>query len=186
MLCDDQSRPVKRIDCRKLCADDGCWLAPRTLAGAWDWSLCGTSPCSKRLWQIVGGYRDKYSYTCQDMDFWMRALTAGAKGIYTGDTIYNWCRSPSGMNASVPTDVWRRVRTDNTAFFERYAAWRVAVKWLSEAQRWERFRPYAWNMIRRGILHPRLLVLASLPAAFYPLYFHWRNRRVRAAGQMRR
>jgi glycosyltransferase involved in cell wall biosynthesis len=47
-----------------------------------DWKLLGTSPCKKATWEKVGGYNLKYSYSVQDVDFWIRVITSGSKGFY--------------------------------------------------------------------------------------------------------
>lgn len=67
---------------------------------AMDWKLLGTSPCRKIVWERVGGYSLKYSYSVQDVDFWIRVLKTGNKGLYLEDTIYLWNRSLNGMNST--------------------------------------------------------------------------------------
>jgi glycosyltransferase involved in cell wall biosynthesis len=64
-----------------------------------DWKLLGTSPCKKSTWQKVGCYALKYSYSVQDVDFWIRVIMGNSKGLYLGEPIYNWNKSSSGMNA---------------------------------------------------------------------------------------
>ena len=86
------------VDCRHL-VDGAGWLDPHKLATYW--RLMGQSPCRKSTWQKVGGYRGRYSYDYQDVDFWMRVVGSGARGIYVPETIYKWYRSVNGMNAAM-------------------------------------------------------------------------------------
>jgi glycosyltransferase involved in cell wall biosynthesis len=65
---------------------------------AMDWKLLGTSPCRKIVWERVGGYSLKYSYSVQDVDFWINVLQSGSKGLYLNNLIYIWNRSATGMN----------------------------------------------------------------------------------------
>jgi glycosyltransferase involved in cell wall biosynthesis len=65
------------------------------------WTLLGTSPCRRSTWAAVDGYAQKYSYSVQDMDFWIRVLDQGYKGIYIDHFIYTWNRSANGMNQNI-------------------------------------------------------------------------------------
>jgi glycosyltransferase involved in cell wall biosynthesis len=65
-----------------------------------DWKLLGTSPCKKAAWEKVGGYNLKYSYSVQDVDFWIRVITSGNQGFYLSKPIYTWNKSVTGMNMS--------------------------------------------------------------------------------------
>lgn len=83
------------------------------------WTLLGTSPCKKKIWKKVNGYTHKYSNDFQDVDFWMRVISAGGKGYYLNATIYVWNRSETGMNSNQPLqkiiDLW----ADNLAFYDK-------------------------------------------------------------------
>jgi len=84
-------------DCSGLTDGNG-RLSPVNLTRKW--SLLGTSPFKKALWQRIGGYSKEFSNTCQDVDFFQRALLSGAIGYYTSSAIYNWNRNLSGMNST--------------------------------------------------------------------------------------
>ncbi|WP_316832728.1 glycosyltransferase family A protein [Pedobacter aquatilis] len=62
------------------------------------WKLLGTSPCRKSVWKEIGGYSLEFSYSVQDVDFWIRVLQAGFNGMYLNAPIYVWNRSAGGMN----------------------------------------------------------------------------------------
>jgi glycosyltransferase involved in cell wall biosynthesis len=89
----------EEMDCSVLTTKDGL-LSPSKLALAW--ILIGTSPMKKSFFKKNNGYSIKYSNSCQDVDFWMRALLLEPtpKGYYTNNCIYNWYRSETGMNNS--------------------------------------------------------------------------------------
>jgi glycosyltransferase involved in cell wall biosynthesis len=81
------------------------------------WILLGTSPCKKRTWEKAGGYRLKYSYSVQDMDFWIRVLMSGARGIYLEHPIYIWKRASTGMNAHIDNRAIAELLDDHWNFF---------------------------------------------------------------------
>ncbi len=66
-----------------------------------NWLVLGTSPFTKRIWEQIGGYNQKYSYTCQDFDFFVRCLKSQSTFCYVNSVIYKWNRNSSGMNNSL-------------------------------------------------------------------------------------
>jgi glycosyltransferase involved in cell wall biosynthesis len=85
------------IDCSQI-TDDNNEINPGRLMN--NWILLGMTPYRKSIWEKVGGYSMVYSYTCQDVDFQMRSQMAGARFQYLDRVIYNYFRSPSGVNSS--------------------------------------------------------------------------------------
>jgi len=84
------------VDTLELSNSDG-WLIPKCLMNKW--IMLGHSPCRKRVWEAIGGYRQCYSYDFQDGDFWMRAMDHGFRGKHTSAVIYQWNQADSGMCA---------------------------------------------------------------------------------------
>ena len=112
----DEGRDVL-IKTDKLIGVDGCFN-PEPLTHFW--CLHGSSPCHTSLWRRIGGYRAEYSFGHQDMDFWMRAFVAGAQGVYANAVIYEWFRSPHGMNCKAPGDRQYRIMEANILFYDRF------------------------------------------------------------------
>ncbi len=96
-LCDLDQNKEKTIDCSLLTDKNGV-LSPSLLAN--NWKLLGSSPCKKSLWTKIGGYSLEFSNTANDVDFWQRAILAGAKGYFVNANIYNWNRSITGLNSA--------------------------------------------------------------------------------------
>jgi glycosyltransferase involved in cell wall biosynthesis len=115
--CDVERGLREEIDCSRLAR--GGRLAPEVLA-AGEWIFYGGSPCRRRVWQAVGGYRPEHSYDTQDLDFWMRVMERGFTGRYVAGPIYCWHRSASGMNARTSPASWVRTRARNAAFYDRF------------------------------------------------------------------
>ena len=85
------------IDCSLIANEKG-YLSPNLLAE--NWILLGTSPFKKSMWKKINGYSLEFSNTCQDVDFWQRALLSGANGRYINRAIYTWNFFSSNMNSS--------------------------------------------------------------------------------------
>lgn len=110
-------------DCSVLTDDHG-FLDPRKYA--LNCILYGGSPFKRSMWRRVGGYRHTLN-GWEDVDFWMRAMTIGAKGIYVPHVIYEWHRSGRGVNATVPRHrVWE-THLRNRQFHRKYGDWAARV-----------------------------------------------------------
>ncbi len=67
-----------------------------------NWILLGTSPIRKRLWKSIHGYDESpwLTNSVQDIDFFQRALAAGARGRHLPGILYEWRIRDGGMNAT--------------------------------------------------------------------------------------
>ncbi|MFH1791254.1 MAG: glycosyltransferase family 2 protein [Candidatus Omnitrophota bacterium] len=159
------------VDCGVL-SDGSGFLDPRQLTNRL-WRLYGGSPCRKALWERLGGYRQPYSYTTQDMDFWMRALISGAKGYYVNETIYEWNRSETGMNSSAPVSAWLSLMyADNSAFMDMFSGdseWRdKAIGTCLRFRDFDTAKEIARRRIKQGRFKPLVFALSIIPTR--PLY----------------
>ena len=111
---------TEEIRCCKKLTDDNNLLNPQKLSFP-EWTLLGTSPCKKELWQRIDGYNLAFTNTCQDVDFWMRATIAGGCGVYISKIIYNWHLSKSGMNHAVPIEELNLMKLFNYLFFLKFS-----------------------------------------------------------------
>ena len=60
--------------------------------------------------------------SCQDVDFWQRAILADARGYYINVEIYTWNRFNKGMNASLSNRIaYDNCNYKNIEFFIRYS-----------------------------------------------------------------
>jgi glycosyltransferase involved in cell wall biosynthesis len=84
------------------------------------WILMGQSACAKSLWTRVGGYKDKFANSVQDVDFWRRAMMIGFEGRYLPELVYEWFRSDQGMNESVKEADYVELRLDSLAFYQKF------------------------------------------------------------------
>jgi len=112
------------VDCSVLTDGNG-WLDPHRYAVNYIF-YCG-SPFRKAMWAKVGGYRSALD-GWEDVDLWMRAMTAGARGVYLPHVIYEWNRSGQGVNATVPLHIIWETHLRNRRFHEKFGDWAVTVE----------------------------------------------------------
>lgn len=104
------------VDCSEI-ATDG-YLDATKLAKKW--ILLGTSPCKKSLWEKVGGYDINFSYTLQDVDFWMQSVNLDCIGKHLPEMIYVWERKPTGLNSNFPWSVYDDLKIKNESFYKKF------------------------------------------------------------------
>lgn len=109
--------PDEFVSCQALSDKTG-KLNPFVLAR--NWTLLGSSPCKKSLWEKTGGYSAAFSNTVQDVDFWRRAILAGANGHYSNAVLYHWHRTSSGMNQQVKESDYLALRIQSLPFYDAY------------------------------------------------------------------
>jgi len=109
----------KIMDCSVIADDQGWLVGQRFAAGT---MFHGTTPCRRSTWQRVGGYKGSL-YGWQDVEFWMRVIASGARGLYVNKVLYNWYRSSKGVNASTPQFRLWEVNLDNRIFHQKFGDW---------------------------------------------------------------
>jgi len=171
-----ESQERKVVDCRELCGDDG-YLDPRRITD--NWILLGTGPCRKSAWQRIGGYAEAYSHGPQDVDFFLRLLTSGAKGIYVDEVIYHWHRSQRGMNSTQAGDAFRRVFLANLDFVDKFwdgNATRHHMLWTSlQRGDFATARNMARQLVGRRQLTATTLAVAALPSGITRKLYRLKN-----------
>ena len=89
--------------------------------------LLGASPYTKSLLIKIGGYRQALD-GWEDMDFWMRAMVAGAKGLYLPHVIYEWHRRGQGVNSAVPLSRIWETHLRNHRFHKQFGHWELTAE----------------------------------------------------------
>lgn len=114
-----QGNDSKIVNTSVLC-NDNMELDGQKLAK--NWILLGTSPFKRSLWESINGYdEDKWvTNSVQDIDFFMRAMTAGKTGRYLPETIYQWNDSFDSMNKQVKSEAYCYLNLKNQDFLRQY------------------------------------------------------------------
>jgi glycosyltransferase involved in cell wall biosynthesis len=113
LLRDIDSEETKLVDCSTIATASKIDITKL----ATEWKLLGTSPCKKTVWQKVQGYDLKYSYSVQDVDFWIRVLLDKHQGVYLDKPIYVWNKSATGMNTNFDRMAMVKLLEDHPEFY---------------------------------------------------------------------
>lgn len=135
----------KIMDCSVL-ADDRGWLIGRRFAEGK--MFHGTAPCRRSTWQQVGGYKASL-LGWQDVEFWMRVIASGARGLYVHSVLYEWYRTSKGVNASTPQFRLWQVNLENRRFHEKFGDWNMTCEGFLHYASLEFADPRARQLMRR-------------------------------------
>jgi glycosyltransferase involved in cell wall biosynthesis len=113
-LINVQSGEKELIDCSTIATQNQIDINKLAI----EWTLLGTSPCKKTTWESVGGYALKYSYSVQDVDFWIRVLKKGNKGFYLNEPVYTWYKSATGMNMTFKSLETTKLMAEHRDFYQ--------------------------------------------------------------------
>ena len=114
---DLQTGTESLVDCSVLCGPHH-FLEPTKFLERW--ILLGTSPCRRSAWLEIGGHPEVLSYGLHDVGFFMSLLANGHRGYYVAETIYEWNKSPTGVNSCALEDRNFRLILNNLKFFDKY------------------------------------------------------------------
>jgi len=111
-----ETRITKSINCLEISSNDQ--IDPVKLLN--NWIFFGQSPCRKILWETIAGYSSEFSYTLQDMDFWLKVFEKNLRGIYVNEFLYNWHVSQTGMNSSVKQFDVNLIKFRHSSFYLKH------------------------------------------------------------------
>jgi glycosyltransferase involved in cell wall biosynthesis len=105
------------VSCAELA--DGTGLLKGELL-ARNWRLLGQLPYKRHLWERIGGFKEEFSRTYEDVVFWRDAILADMQGLYVNQVLYVWHRSEQGKNASLDEHAFLPVRIHGLPFYDRF------------------------------------------------------------------
>lgn len=81
----------------------------------------GCSPFKKDMWKRIGGYNAELSKGgVEDIDFWRRAVMAGAKGYHINEFLYQWNRKSTGNNSNIDEAKYMLHRKNMLPYYDTY------------------------------------------------------------------
>lgn len=112
-------------------------LRPRCFSLSTNWTLLGTAPLRRSLWQEVGGIDPSMGKEdLHDVDFWIRAMSLPCKFYRVSDVIYTW-RKYLGNNSGFVTPMsWYRLAQKHSAVYKSIGLESRALELLLLGSKW--------------------------------------------------
>ncbi len=159
-------------------------LRSRRFSLSSNWTLIGTAPLRKSLWEAVGysdptlGVEDLH-----DLEFWLRAMTLPCQFYPITDVIYIW-RKYLGRNSRKVTPLsWSHIAEKHFQTYQQigleYRAWELrllASKWTGDRHDRHDYYQALWKCICKGQFQFSTWIILLTPASIFRLLIHWAKR----------
>jgi glycosyltransferase involved in cell wall biosynthesis len=149
-------------------------LSSRRFSPSSQWSLIGTTPLRRSLWEAIGGYDPTFGkQDLHDVEFWIRAISApGFRYYYIPEVIYIW-RKYLGSNSRQVTPLsWYRIAQkyfdiycQNGLEYRAYELLLLGSKWLNHSDETWKYTRELLRCIGKGQFRFSTLTVLLIPAS---------------------
>jgi glycosyltransferase involved in cell wall biosynthesis len=146
-------------------------LRAKPLQVSSQWTLIGTTPLKRSLWQAVGGYNTEFAVQdLHDVEFWIRVISSGCEYQYIPDCIYHWRKYLGSNSRKVTPEAWYRVaKTHLQTYTNVGLAYRahelllLGSKWSNHTQEIQQYSKQLRQFISRGKFQFSTLLVLLMP-----------------------
>lgn len=133
-------------------------LKARPFSLSSNWTLLGTSPIKRKLWQSVGGYDLNFGVRdLHDVEFWVRVLATGCSYAYAPKPIYLWRKYFGSNSRQVTPLAWYRLAEAHIGIYRsvglEYRANELLLlgsKWMHKTEQIQHYAEALFRNIRQG------------------------------------
>ncbi len=139
------------------------------------WSLVGTTPLRKSLWESVGGYDPNFGVEdIHDVEFWIRVIASGCKYYYIPQTIYIWRKYLGSNTRRVNPLAWYRISQQHIDIYRQigleYRAYELLLlgsKWLNHRKKINQYSQKLISCIKRSQFQFSTLIALGIPTPLF-------------------
>nr|WP_275330581.1 glycosyltransferase family 2 protein [Nodosilinea sp. TSF1-S3]MDF0364670.1 glycosyltransferase family 2 protein [Nodosilinea sp. TSF1-S3] len=150
-------------------------LRARRFSLSTNWTLIGTAPLRKSLWEAVGHSDPELgAEDLHDLEFWVRAMALPCGYYGTPAVIYIWRKYLGSNSRNVSPMSWYRVAQKHFEVYRQngleYRAHELLLlgsKWSNQAEEIRRHRRALLTCITRGNFQLSSLVALAIPAGLF-------------------
>jgi glycosyltransferase involved in cell wall biosynthesis len=136
------------------------------------WSLIGTTPLRRSIWQAVGGYDTEFEVQdLHDVEFWIRVISSGCDYQYIPNCIYQWRKYLGNNSRKVTPEAWYKVAKIHLAAYTKigldYRAYELLLlgsKWQNNINEVKQYSKKLTSFIFAGKFRFSTLIVLLIPA----------------------
>jgi glycosyltransferase involved in cell wall biosynthesis len=136
------------------------------------WSLIGTTPLRRSIWQAVGGYDTEFEVQdLHDVEFWIRVISSGCDYQYIPNCIYQWRKYLGNNSRKVTPEAWYKVAKIHLAAYTKigldYRAYELLLlgsKWQNNINEVKQYSKKLTSFILAGKFQFSTLIVLLIPA----------------------
>lgn len=178
---DDAQKPAQLVkpakpDLRQL-------LKARPWSLSSNWTLLGTSPIRRSLWQQLGGYDLSFGVEdLHDVEFWIRVLATNCSYAYMPQPLYHWRKYLGNNSRQVTPLAWYRVAQEHFDIYCQagleYRANELLLlgsKWMNQADAARNYAQALYGNIRQGTYQFSSFIALLIPAEILQLLSEYKK-----------
>jgi glycosyltransferase involved in cell wall biosynthesis len=102
------------------------------------WTLIGTTPLRRSIWQAVGGYDTEFEVQdLHDVEFWIRVISSGCDYQYIPACIYQWRKYLGNNSRKVTPEAWYKVAKTHLATYTKIGLDHRAYELILLGSKWQ-------------------------------------------------
>jgi glycosyltransferase involved in cell wall biosynthesis len=138
------------------------------------WTLIGTTPLRRSLWQAVGGYNlDFEVQDLHDVEFWIRVIASGCDYRYLPECIYHWRKYLGNNSRRVTPEAWYKVAKAHLSTYTKMGLEYRAYELLLLGSKWSKNRDEVKQLSRKllGFILKYKLQTSTIIILLTPTWF---------------
>lgn len=150
-------------------------LSSKKFSFSSQWTLIGTTPLTRSLWESIGGYDPDFgNQDLHDVEFWLRVLATKCSYYYIPENIYTWRKYLGSNSRRVTLLSWARIVKKHFNVYSQlglehraYELLLLSSKWLNNQEEIDLYtkkliscvkkRNYQISTLMALIISPQLL-----------------------------
>jgi len=133
-------------------------LSSKKFSFSSQWTLIGTTPLRRSLWESVGGYDSEFgNKDLHDVEFWIRVLATKCSYYYIHENIYVWRKYLGSNSRRVTLLSWYRIAKKHFEIYSQlgleYRAYELLLlgsKWLNNQEEIKLYKEKLSSCVRQG------------------------------------
>jgi glycosyltransferase involved in cell wall biosynthesis len=135
------------------------------------WTLIGTTPLRRSLWEAVGGYNTEFEVQdLHDVEFWIRVISSGCDYQYIPACIYHWRKYLGSNSRKVTPEAWYKIAKNHLPIYTKigleYRAYELLLlgsKWVNHIHEMKQYSKKLIGLIFKGEFQFSTLIVLLIP-----------------------
>jgi len=166
-----QDKPDSHLNVKMERVSLATMLSSKKLSFSSQWTLIGTTPLTRNLWESVGGYDPDFgNQDLHDVEFWIRVLATKCTYYYIPENIYTWRKYLGSNSRRVTLLSWDRIVKKHFNIYSQlgleYRAYELLLlssKWLSNKEEIDLYTKKLIACVRQGKYQLSTLIALVIP-----------------------
>ncbi|WP_009633337.1 glycosyltransferase family 2 protein [Synechocystis sp. PCC 7509] len=166
-----QDKPDSHLKIKMKLVSLATMLSSKKFSFSSQWTLIGTTPLKRSLWESIGGYDPDFgNQDLHDVEFWLRALATNCSYYYIPENIYTWRKYLGSNSRRVTLLSWDRIVKKHFDIYcqlgleyRAYELLLLSSKWLNNKEEVKLYTKRIIGCVRQGKYQLSTLIALAIP-----------------------